>query len=81
MRLLDEAGLINARSLGPATAAQACVGLSLTWDGHEFLDKVRSETVWAKVKGLAKDKGLDLSIDVIKLAAKMAIEAMFGSGA
>ena len=80
MRLLGEAGLIRFKSLGNLSAPDACVALSLTWDGHEFLDKIRKDTMWNKVKGIARSKGLDLSIDVIKLAAKLAIESMFESG-
>lgn len=77
MDLLDQAGLIKARSVASLGGKDNCVGLSITWDGHEFLDKIRRDTIWNKVKGIAREKSLDLSIDVIKLAAGLAIQAVF----
>lgn len=75
MKLMDEAGLIHAKSLKGLTSH--CVALSLTWEGHEFLDGIRRDTSWNKAKGIAREKGLDLSFEVIKLSVKAAIEAMF----
>lgn len=43
---------------------------NLTWQGHEFLDKIRSDTAWNKIKQIIKTKGIDLSFDAIKLAGK-----------
>jgi hypothetical protein len=39
---------------------------SLTWDGAEFLEKVRSDTVWNKTKEVIVHKGLPMALDVIK---------------
>lgn len=74
MRLLDEAGLIKAKchQRNPLN----CVALSMTWRGHEFLDQIRQDTVWNKVKGSAREKGLDLSLDVIVSLAKSIITSM-----
>jgi hypothetical protein len=41
----------------------------LTWSGHEFFDTIKSKTVWEKIKKVLKDKGLDLSVETIKLVA------------
>ncbi len=41
----------------------------LTWEGHEFLDTIKSQTVWDKIKNVIKDKGVDLSVEAIKIAA------------
>ncbi len=76
MEIMNDAGLINALCSKSINAPASAAGLSLTWDGHEFLDKIRSETLWMKIKGVAKDKGLDLSIDPIKAIAKAAMESM-----
>lgn len=75
--LLKDAGLIEANCLRPISGELQCVATSLTWDGHEFLDKIRSDTTWGKIKGLAKTKGLDLSIEVIKNAASTVIGNAF----
>lgn len=50
--------------------------LSLTWQGHEFLDKIRNDSVWNKVKSTVQTKSLDLSFDVIKQVASSLISAM-----
>ena len=49
---------------------------SLTWQGHEFLDKIRNDSVWNKVKSTVQSKSLDLSFDVIKQVATATISAM-----
>ena len=35
-------------------------GVILTWDGHDFLDSIKNENVWNKIKGSIRDKGLEL---------------------
>lgn len=53
---------------------------SLTWEGHEFLDNIRNETVWAKTKSIVKDKGGSASLEIIKaLVVKVATHYMMGS--
>ncbi|MFU2079123.1 DUF2513 domain-containing protein [Avibacterium endocarditidis] len=47
-----------------------CTQHKLTWQGHEFLDKIRSDTAWSKIKQTIKTKGFDLSFESIKLAGK-----------
>jgi hypothetical protein len=42
--------------------------IKLTWQGHEFLDQARSETVWNKAKKFLTDKGMDFSIHAFKIA-------------
>jgi hypothetical protein len=80
MMILNEGHLIDARVLkssagdGRIAHAQA---LRLTWEGHELLDKIRSDTLWNKIKSTVKDKGLDLTFDTIKAAAAALIKAMF----
>jgi hypothetical protein len=39
---------------------------ALTWEGHEFLDATKNETVWNKTKQLIADKGGSISIEVLK---------------
>jgi len=72
--IMQEAGLIDAKCHKSANAPIFCLASSLTWDGHEFLDKIRNETVWARIKNTIESKGLDLSFEVIKIAAVKVIE-------
>lgn len=64
MRLLYDAGLIDGID-SSAIMRIHFMASGLTWEGHEFLDKIRADTVWNKVKVGASEKGLSLSIDVI----------------
>lgn len=73
--LLYQAGLIVGepiRTIGHSDFyAQA-----LTWQGHELLDKIRQDTVWNKIKSIAREKSLDLTLDSVKLIAGKLIEIM-----
>ena len=43
---------------------------SLTWEGHEFLDKIRDDRVWGRTKETMKEKGIPFALDtVIKIAS------------
>jgi len=39
---------------------------SLTWEGHDFLDKIKEDTTWNKAKNIINDKVLPMTFDVIK---------------
>ena len=38
----------------------------LTWEGHDFLDKIREDTIWKKTKETISDKGLPFVFDIVK---------------
>jgi hypothetical protein len=51
MELLIEVGLVTGQmSKTISREPQDFFALRLTWEGHEFLDAVRSDTVWQKTK-------------------------------
>ena len=58
MEIMHDAGLIKALISRSINAPPSARGLALTWEGHEFLDKIRSETIWMKIKGTAKRRVL-----------------------
>ncbi|HRG31537.1 MAG TPA: DUF2513 domain-containing protein, partial [Trichococcus flocculiformis] len=47
----------------------------LTWDGNDFLEKIRDDSRWKKVKDTISQKGLPLIIDTIKSIANAIISA------
>jgi hypothetical protein len=49
----------------------------MTWKGHEFLDNVRNETVWNKVKGIVIAKGGSISFEVLKSVVTDTAKAYF----
>ena len=72
--LLAEANLIRgvkvrwaADGTGPYPYIKGLV--ALTWDGHEFLDAIRDDSVWQKAREKVRANGLNLqslTFDVIK---------------
>lgn len=71
MALLIEAGLVNGqmdKTLGPEV--KGFFAHKLTWDGHEFLDSIRSDTVWQKTKKMFADQSLSMTFDLVKEGAK-----------
>lgn len=67
VKLLDEAGIISAtlsQALGRGPT-QFFIN-RLTWEGHEFLDSIKSKSTWEKTKSLITEKGGIMSFDVIK---------------
>ncbi len=79
-KILSEAGLISAYKGHYASNElyNFSVG-SLTWAGHDYLEKVRDNTRWAKIKGIIKDKALPITIEVVKMLADGLISAAMGS--
>lgn len=77
--ILNEAGLIEATGLNSSNAPMHYLGRNLTWAGHEFLDSIRNDTMWKKIKATATSKGIDLSFDVIKQAAGIVIKGLLSS--
>ena len=78
IELIVEAGLAT----GGCTTylnngGRTCRIESLTWQGHELLDGIRSKTAWNAIQRLAKEKGLALTFEVVKLAAAEVVKSLF----
>jgi hypothetical protein len=70
MELLIEAGLVEGQMTKYIGRKISAFFVSrLTWSGHEFLDAIRSNTVWEKTKKTIVSKGLALTFDLIKSVA------------
>jgi hypothetical protein len=79
--LLIEAKLVEGKaayslSLLPNDIPQGVIIKRITWEGHDFIDAIRSDTKWTKIKGFLASAGKDLTIETIKVAAK----ELFGFG-
>lgn len=77
IHLLIEAGFIEGECRKTLGEPLHCWAYRLTWEGHEFLDQIKAKPVWNKIKGLIRQKGLEMSIDVIRIASKQIIKEMF----
>jgi hypothetical protein len=70
VELLIDAGLIYGqmtKTMGHR--AQDFLAHRLTWEGHEFLDSIRSDTVWNKTKTSFVKGGLSMTFDLVKSVA------------
>lgn len=50
--------------------------IDLTWDGQDFLEMIRQDTVWNKTKDIMKNHGLPFLLDTIKQVASTVISSM-----
>jgi hypothetical protein len=65
IKLLSEANLIEAKNLTDSTGFD-WKAISLTWQGHDFLDSARDNTRWEKAKSIAIKKAGTLTFEVLK---------------
>jgi hypothetical protein len=80
LELLSDANLINSLGITPATERSYSMATPrrLTWQGHEFLDAIRNETVWNKTKEVVKEKGGGLAFGIIRDLAIQIARQMVG---
>ena len=75
-KILHEAGLISDYKAQYASNEIYSFGVgSLTWDGNDYLDKVRDNSIWRKTKDVITQKGLPLVFDTIKTISTAFITA------
>lgn len=69
-KLLFNAGLLESYkpTYGDNRIYAFSVG-SLTWERHDFLDKIRENTIWNRTKKKIKENALPFTIEVIKSVA------------
>lgn len=76
-KILHEAGLISDYKPLPGGNHIISFGVgSITWNGHEYLDKIRQDSTWNKVKDTLKEKGLPMTIDTVSKVATAIISQM-----
>ena len=69
-KIIHEAGLISDYKAQYADNKLYGFGVgSITWDGNDFLDKIRDDSQWKKIKDAITEKGLPMVIETIKLVA------------
>lgn len=76
-RLMDEAGLVEARFAPPGALnpARATI-VRMTWDGNDFLDAVSNEKVWNRVKLKVAQLAGHLTFETLKALAVAELNAM-----
>lgn len=76
LRLLGEAGFVSA--LGMIEQPPTYLQCRLTWEGHQFLMSVRRDTVWKRVKHRLAERGVELSLDAIRVTAGAIMRGLLG---
>lgn len=66
-----EGDLINASITNADGCIYACTYSSLTYDGHQFLDNVRSNNIWNKTKSIAKELGCTSLRSLLSISEKI----------
>ena len=77
IKLLSDARLVEAINSSSDETMYEYYAQDLTLAGHEFLDNIRSDTNWNKIKTLIKSKGGELTFETIKAAASYMIVKLF----
>jgi hypothetical protein len=75
--LLYQAGFLDCEPVKSSTSDRVIYVLpfNLTWEGHEFLAKIRSDSVWQKIQAVIVSKGGMLAFAVInQRATKFALQ-------
>jgi hypothetical protein len=79
--LMHEAGLIRCERIRSTTDPERVIyvlAFGLSWQGHEFLDAARDETVWRKVTAEIKAKGLSVTFAVLQTLLLEAVKKSAG---
>ena len=81
--LLYDAGYLRCEPVTTNTGRVIYVlPFELTWQGHEFLDSIRTQHIWDEVMRSAKDRGLvSTSVEYIKKMADSLIRKRLGLSA
>jgi len=78
LNLLYEAAWITAEPVRSTTSDRVIYVLpfELTWQGHDFLDAIRNDTVWQRTKNVIARAGGSVPIEVMRGVANRVIQAV-----
>jgi hypothetical protein len=77
--LMHQAGLIKAADAS-SRDGEAWLPVDILWDGHEFLEASRNETIWAKAKQKALTTTGTLTLEALKVALSLLIKQAVMAG-
>ena len=78
LNLLYEAGWITAEPARSGTSDRVIYVLpfELTWQGHDFLDAIRNDTVWQRTKTVIAKTGGAVPVELVRQVADRVIQAV-----
>ena len=74
LEIMEDKGLVD----GVTGMCAACK--RMTWEGHEFLEASRDDTIWNKAKALVLEKTGGLSFEALKAALVKLVVTTVESG-
>lgn len=75
--LLWKSGYLEGMNCG-GLDSPSIIAPELTWSGHDLLKTLASEGNWERIKGVAKEKGIELTFDAVKALSKYVLDSMLG---
>ncbi len=73
--MLDEANYIHANIQSADNCILDIFVTGITFEGHKYLDTVRTSAVWEETKKTFKEKAIEMTIETIMLVAKSIIQS------
>jgi len=78
VRLMEEGGLIEALKK-PEQRGVFWYPIRITWHGHQYLASVQADSVYAKTKEIASKAFGSVTMETIKVAIPLALQALLKS--
>ena len=75
---LDEAGFIDVAIEDSGDRPSEIIYSSITFDGHQYLDSVRSETLWEQIKHKISIFGGSVALPIINSLSASIIKSQLG---
>jgi len=66
VRMLAQAGYVEAIDVSTMDRGVDWRPKRLTWQGHDFLDAARNDTIWSKAKAKITELGIGFSMEITK---------------
>lgn len=80
LELMVEKGLLKGKFVY-ADGRMLFSSLKISWEGHDFLDSIKNDTIWKMIKDSLKEKGLELgqvSFEILKEFIKIKMKQKLG---
>jgi hypothetical protein len=76
--LLLEAGLIEGKTVNLMRGIGGVMIDGLTWDGHDFLDAAKDDTIWSKAKETVLKPTAAITFELLRDWLKMKVKEKIG---
>jgi Hypothetical protein (DUF2513) len=78
LELMTDAGFVEAETVKSQQRIHDVLIKRMTWEGHEFLDSARNESIWKETMGLVQQKGGSVAIGVLTQLLTSVAKQHFG---